>query len=252
LMPVMTDKSLTKEQMLEKINAIHQTTKEQLSKILTPEQMKKYDEMNMSPREDGQEFTERHIERLSEKLNLTEQQKKNFTPIVKNEMKDLLPIMTDKSLTKEQKLEKISAIRQVTKEQLSKILTPEQMKKYTEMNTDTSEYDMQVFTERHIERMSEKLKLTEQQKKDITPIIESEMREMRALTNNKSLTKEQKWEKINAIHQTTKERLSKILTPEQMKKYTDEMGNQASQRNAEDSNYGHNNSRQKPADRNSK
>jgi Spy/CpxP family protein refolding chaperone len=148
-------------------------------------------------------------------------------------------------------LEKINAIHQTTKEQLSRILTPEQLKKYAEMNTDTRE-DNQKFTERHIERMSEKLNLTEQQQKDITPIIESEMREVRALTSNESLTKEQKWEKINAIHKTTKERLSKILTPEQQKKYAIEMGNQAREKNAENSGEGHNNNQQKPVDSNSK
>ena len=159
--------------------------------------------------------------------------------------------MTNKSLTKEQKMEKINAIHQATKEQLSKILTPEQLKKYAEMNTDTRD-DSQKFAERHIERMSEKLNLTEQQKKDITPIIESEMKEVRAVTSNESLTKEQKWEKINAIHQTTKERLSKILTPEQQKKYADEMENQAREKNAENSGEGHNNNQQKPVDSNSK
>ena len=244
LLSVMTNKSLTKEQMQEKINAIHQATKEQLNRMLTPEQQKKYAEMNTDTRQDNQQFIERHIERISEKLSLTGQQKKDITPIIKNEMKVSMPIMTNKSLTREQKLEKINAIHQATKEQLSRILTPEQMKKYAEMNTDTHD-DSQKFVERHIERMGEKLNLTSQQKKDIAPIIESEMREMRAVTGNESLTKEQKREKINVIHQTTKERLSRILTPEQQKKYADEMENQTRERNAD-------NSRQKPADSNSK
>jgi len=160
------------------------------------------------------------VEELNKELGLTEQQKKDIMPILENEMKDLMPIMVNKSLTKEQKLKKINVIRQATKEQLSKILTPEQMKKYAEMNTDIHE-DRQEFAERHIERMSEKLNLTEQQKKDITPIIESEMKDVRAVMSNESLTKEQKLEKINAIHQATKEQLSKILTPEQLKKYAE-------------------------------
>jgi len=251
LLSVMTNKSLTKEQMLEKINVIHQTTKEQLSKVLTLEQQKKYAEMNTDTNQDSQKFTERHIERISEKLNLTGQQKKDITPIIKNEMKVSLPIMTNKSLTKEQKMEKINAIHQATKGQLSRILTPEQLKKYAEMNTDTRD-DSQKFAERHIDRMSEKLNLNRQQKKDIAPIIESEMKEVRAITNNESLTREQKWEKINAIHQATKERLSKILTPEQQRKYADEMEHQAPERNAEHSGEGHNNSQQKPVDSNSK
>ena len=190
-------------------------------------------------------------EELGKELGLTEQQKKDAMPILENETKDLLSVMTSKSLTKEQMLEKINTIHQITKGQLSKMLTPEQQKKYAEMNTDTHD-DSQKFAERHIDRMSEKLNLAGQQKKDIAPIIESEMKEVRAITNNESLTREQKWEKINAIHQATKERLSKILTPEQQRKYADEMEHQAPERNAEHSGEGHNNSQQKPVDSNSK
>ena len=247
---VMIDKSLTKEQKLKKIDAILQITKEQLSKILTPEQQKKYAEMKADAHENRQEFAEKHIERISEKLSLTGQQKKDITPIIESEMKEMRAVTSNESLAKEQKWKKIDAIHQTTKERLSKILTPEQQKKYAEMKADAHE-NRQEFAEKHIERISEKLSLTGQQKKDITPIIESEMKEMRAVTSNESLAKEQKWKKIDAIHQTTKERLSKILTPEQQKKYA-EMENQAHERMADHSGEGNENRQQRPVDSNSK
>ncbi|MFA6425255.1 MAG: hypothetical protein WCW64_03625 [Phycisphaerae bacterium] len=190
------------------------------------------------------------VEELNEELGLTEQQKEGIKPIFENEKKDLRAVMIDKSLTKEQKWKKIDAILQRTKEQLSKILTPEQQKKYAEMRADVHGGGPE-FAERHIERISEKLGLTAQQKKDITPIIESEMKEMRAVVSNEAFTKEQKWKKIDAIHQTTKEQLSKILTPEQQKKYA-EMEDHTNERAADHSGEGDKNCQRTPADSNSK
>ena len=54
-------------------------------------------------------------EELGKELGLTEQQKKEVMPILENETKDLLSVMTNKSLTKEQMLEKINAIHQSNK-----------------------------------------------------------------------------------------------------------------------------------------
>ncbi len=193
---------------------------------------------------------EDRVEELNKELGLTELQKKEVRSIFENERKDLRVVMIAKSLTKEQKLKKIDAILQITKEQLNKILTPEQQKKYAEMKADVREEGPE-FAERHIDRMSEKLSLTEQQKKDVSPIIKSEMKEVRAVMNDKSLAKEQKWEKINAIHQTTKEQLSRILTPEQQNKYA-EIENQAHEKTADHSSEGNKNCQQKPVDSNSK
>lgn len=160
------------------------------------------------------------VEELAKELGLTEQQKKAVTPIFENEMKHLLTVMSDKSLSKDQKMEKIDAILQGTEKQLSRILTPEQQQKYAEIKLDTHE-DRPEFAERHIERISVKLNLTESQKKAITPIIVNKMKTLRAVGSNRSLTKEQRSEKLKAIHQTAREQLSRILTPEQQQKYVE-------------------------------
>ena len=251
LRAVMGDKSLNKEQKLKKIDVVLQATEDLLSKVLTPEQRKKYAEIKADIHEDRQGFAEKNIERISEELGLTDKQKKAITPIIENETKDLLAVMGDKSLNRKQKLEKIDVILQATKDRLSKILTPEQQKKYDKIKMDIHE-GKQDFAERHIERMSEELGLTDKQKKDITPIIQSEMNDMRAVTSDKSLSKEQKMKKIDVIRQATRERLSKILTPEQMKKYADETQVHAREKKAEQAGQGREDSRQKPADSNSK
>jgi len=163
---------------------------------------------------------EGRMEKLSKELNLTKEQQGKIRPILENEMKEMRTVREDSSLTPEQKREKTKAIHQTTKESINKTLTPEQQKKFAEMKEDARE-NRQGMAEKRIEMMSEKLNLTEQQKKDIKPIIENEMKEMRTVREDSSLTPEQRREKTKAIRQTTQAELNKILTPEQQKKYAE-------------------------------
>jgi periplasmic protein CpxP/Spy len=73
------------------------------------------------------------MENLSKELNLTKEQQEKIRPIIENEMKEMQAVRSNDSLTKEQKREKVKAIRQTTQAELNKILTPEQQKKYAEM-----------------------------------------------------------------------------------------------------------------------
>ncbi len=197
----------------------------------------------------GERIKER-IDELSKKLELTEQQKKDVKPIFENEMKEMRTLRGDLSLTPEQRREKTKAIRQTTKESINKILTPEQQKKFAGMKEDARE-NRQGMVGKRIEMLSEKLELTEQQKKDIKPIIENEAKEMQALRSDESLAKEQRQEKMKSIRQTTKEAINKILTPEQQKKYA-EMEERPRGKMAEQKGEGHKNREHGPADSNSK
>ena len=160
------------------------------------------------------------MENLTKELNLTKEQQEKIKPILENEMKEIQAVRSNDSLTKEQKQEKTKAIRQTTRESINKILTPEQQKKYAEKKDDARE-NRQGMVERRIEMMSKNLNLTEQQKKDVKPIFENEMKEMRTVREDSSLTPEQKREKTKAIQQTTRESINKILTSEQQKKYAE-------------------------------
>jgi len=82
---------------------------------------------------DMRERIEGRIENLSKELNLTKEQQEKIRPILEKEMKDIQAVRSNDSLTKEQRQEKIKAIRQATQEAINKILTPEQQKKYAEM-----------------------------------------------------------------------------------------------------------------------
>ncbi len=82
---------------------------------------------------DMREGINKRMEHLTKELNLTKEQQEKIRPILENEMKEIQAVRSNDSLTKEQKHEKVKAIRQTTQAELNKILTPEQQKKYGEM-----------------------------------------------------------------------------------------------------------------------
>lgn len=74
--------------------------------------------------------------------------------------------------------------------------------------------------------MARKLQLTEEQKGQIKPILQDEFKQMKALREDTSLSREQKREKMQDIHNAAYEKIKPILTPEQQKKH-DEMRRKA-------------------------
>jgi len=110
---------------------------------------------------------------------------------------------------------------------------------------------MQERVKERMENLNKELNLTKEQQEKIRPIIENEMKEMRTVREDSSLTPEQKREKTKAIHQTTKEAINKILTPEQQKKYA-EMEENARQKMAERRAERDKNRQHGPEDSNSK
>jgi hypothetical protein len=69
------------------------------------------------------------IAELSQKLELTDQQKKQLTPIVEERDKQAKALKADTSLGKLQKLRKASEIQENFRSQASKYLNPDQQKK---------------------------------------------------------------------------------------------------------------------------
>jgi Spy/CpxP family protein refolding chaperone len=74
-----------------------------------------------------------HLQMLSEKLNLTEDQKTKLKPIFEDQGKQLQAVKDDTSLSAEQKEAKTKAIHQSFHDQINSVLTPEQQAKFKEM-----------------------------------------------------------------------------------------------------------------------
>ena len=70
-------------------------------------------------------------------------------------------------------------------------------------------------------RMTERLNLTEAQQARIKPIIEDEGKQLKALRDDTSLTRDQKREKFREISTVTFANIDAVLTPEQQKKHVE-------------------------------
>ena len=87
--------------------------------------------------------------------------------------------------------------------------------------------------EQRVERLSKELDLTQEQRENIRPVIEEQMKQMRALREDSSLTQEQRREKAMAAMKETHEKVEAILNPEQREKLKQHMQQMRDQRSAE-------------------
>lgn len=84
----------------------------------------------------GMMNADEHLQMLSQKLNLTDDQKAKIKPILEQHLKDRDAIMKDTSLTPEQKHEKMKASMDAAHAQMDPILNDEQKKQFAQMMQD--------------------------------------------------------------------------------------------------------------------
>jgi Spy/CpxP family protein refolding chaperone len=83
-----------------------------------------------------------------------------------------------------------------------------------------------------LEWLSQHLNLTENQKKQLKPILAGEFKQMRVVGEDASLTQDQKREKMEQIHEASRPQVQAILTPEQREKFA-QMKEEAKERRGE-------------------
>jgi Spy/CpxP family protein refolding chaperone len=84
-------------------------------------------EASKTPRE---ELAEKRLERMSEQLNLTEEQKGKILPLLQSEQEHLKAVRSNASLTQGEARRRMQRIRRNTNQQISQILTPEQRQQW--------------------------------------------------------------------------------------------------------------------------
>jgi periplasmic protein CpxP/Spy len=85
------------------------------------------------------ESAEQHLQMLSEKLNLTDDQKAKLKPILEDEMQQMKAVREDSSLSQEQRRAKMKSIHESLHEQINAVLTPEQQAKFKQMRQEQME-----------------------------------------------------------------------------------------------------------------
>ena len=101
-----------------------------------------------------------------------------------------------------------------------------------------------------MQKLKEKLNLTDKQTAVLKPIITAEVKDIKAVRQNDSLSKEQKQSKISEIRDAANKKINAILTPEQQAKWT-ELKKNAEQRHQKRKHSGHKSKQKIPADSNS-
>jgi periplasmic protein CpxP/Spy len=84
-----------------------------------------------------------------------------------------------------------------------------------------------------LEWLSGHLNLTEDQKKELKPILSDEFKQMRAVGEDASLTHDQKRERMKQIHEASRPQVQTILTPQQRQKFA-QMKEEAKERRGDD------------------
>jgi protein CpxP len=120
------DTSLSQDQKKQKIDALHQDMQTQMNAVLTPAQQQQWAQMKAQGKQ-------KMGARMAKKLNLSAQQQEQLKPIFQKRHEQAKAIWQDNALTKDQKKEKMQALRQQTKTQMDAVLTPEQQQQLQQM-----------------------------------------------------------------------------------------------------------------------
>jgi protein CpxP len=70
-----------------------------------------------------------------------------------------------------------------------------------------------------LQKISEALNLTDDQKEKLRPILQEEVDKMKAVRDDTSLTPDQKKAKLREIHEAYRPKVNDVLTPEQQAKW---------------------------------
>jgi len=74
-----------------------------------------------------------NLEMIAEELGLSADQKAKLAPVMKHQAEQMQAIRQDESLSREQRMEKVRAIREAGRKDIEAVLTPEQAKKFADL-----------------------------------------------------------------------------------------------------------------------
>jgi protein CpxP len=157
------------------------------------------------------------LQMMSQKLNLTDDQKAKIQPLLQNEIQQVRAIHQNTSLTPDQQKAQIQQLHQSTRDQIKQLLTPEQIAKMGKGPGEGPHNSMGPGGRGRdpLAAMSKNLNLTDEQKSKLQPLFEDQHKQVQSVMQDSSLTQEQKHAKIDEIRKATHQQVMSVLTPEQ-------------------------------------
>lgn len=140
-------------------------------------------------------------------VQLTDQQKADIRPLLADEAKQISALGNDRNLTQQDRQDQLQQIADAEWDKISPILTPDQLEKIDEQQQDSK-----------LDRLAKLLGLSAEQKDQIKPILEDEAQQTEAVRQDKSLSQQDQNAKLQAIDDTTWEKVEPILTAAQQQK----------------------------------
>ena len=156
-------------------------------------------------------------------LNLTIEQKDKLQAVIRAHLEKLRAFREDPSLSQEQKLAKLKALREEINAEAGKLLTPEQLKSWREKQGQATTPAPGPMT--RIQETIKGLNLSEDQKAQLQPLYEEQMARLRELHQDKALSPTQKLDKLVAMQNELAPKVKKVMSVEQFSKWEKE-GNQ--------------------------
>jgi periplasmic protein CpxP/Spy len=229
--------SLSDEQKKEQLQASHKEMKAKVDALLTDEQRAKAEEkhkemhhgdMHHDEKGTPEERAQRHTERMTGLLSLTDGQVSQVQAINLEAVKKADELRASTTLSEDEKHEAMKAQHKATKEKIDAVLTEEQRtqlkEKHEAMKAEMKEQRDQwqnatpeQRAQMKTERMAEKLSLTDEQKKKVTDLHLRADKKAEGIRNDKALTDEQRKVAMKEVHQEMRKELKTILTEEQLK-----------------------------------
>lgn len=151
------------------------------------------------------------------KLNLTEDQKAKFKSQRESFKKQMEELKKTDDITVKEWKSKMETLRKENKVKMDAILTTEQ-KAQLEKQKAEQKTKMQDFQKEHAQKLKERLNLTDEQSTKLEANRKEIGEKMKSIREDKSLSDEQRKEKIKEAMKSNKEKMKSILTEEQLKK----------------------------------
>lgn len=160
---------------------------------------------------------EQRLERMAEKLELTDAQKAKSAKIFKDRKAQAEKIKQDPKLSYDEKSEKLRELRRGGKDEVAAVLTDAQKAEFRQMRErrgDRMEKRAEGF-----ERMAEKLDLSAAQKQKIRQIMEDSREERAAILEANDGDRAEARPELKAHREKTRKEVRAVLTAEQQKKF---------------------------------
>ena len=175
----------------------------------------------------GEGGVRERMERIATELKLSDNQKAEVRSILQEQGETLRELREDKDLGPEQKQAKFREQREAVAKKINAVLDPEQQKKWATLRESFlpgppagaagrgGDGAPGVDRAEMFRRVAEELKLTDEQKQKLQPVLREEGEKMRELQADTSLSREEKIAKFQALRATAAGKFKTILTPEQ-------------------------------------